>query len=93
MIRKDQLCDEKLDKYDVTRLHLESTIEDVNAVLKPLRGRVAVYDRLILFYLVIGMFATALMGFLIGFFWHYGASIAVGLLYFLILGAFVLWSK
>ena len=92
-IRKDQFADQKLDEYDITRLHIESTIEDANAILKPLRGRVAIYDRLILLYLVFGMVFTAVVGLLLGFFLHYAASIALGLLYFLVLGGFVLWSK
>ena len=61
--------------------------------MKPLRGKVAIYDRLILLYLVVGMFSTAVVSFLVGFFWHYAAAIALGVIYFLVLGAFVLWSK
>jgi len=61
--------------------------------MKPTRGRVALYDRIILFYLIFGMFLTALVAVLMGFFVHYGISIALGLIYFFLLGIFVIVIK
>ena len=39
------------------------------------------------------MCLTITAGVVLGLFVHYAASIAVGVVYFLILGGFVLWSK
>lgn len=65
----------------------------MNKLMRPLRGRVALYDRIILFYLIFGMLLTAIIAVLLGLFVHYGASIAIGLLYFLFLGIFVIVIK
>ena len=61
--------------------------------MKPLWGWVAVFDRLILFYLVFGMMITAIVSVLLGVFVHYAISIALGCLYFLALGIFVICIK
>ena len=61
--------------------------------MRPLRGRVALYDRIILFYLIFGMLLTAGIAIIMGFFVHYGVSIALGLLYFMFLGIFVIVIK
>jgi len=52
-----------------------------------------VFDRLILFYLVFGMIFTAIVGVLFGIFVHYGISIALAFIYFIILGVFVFCIK
>ena len=61
--------------------------------MKPTRGRVALYDRIILLYLIFGMLITAVFAVLLGYVVHYGISIALGLIYFFLLGIFVIVIK
>ena len=77
----------------MSRLDFETTIEDVNSVMKPLRGRVAWCDRLILFYLIIGLLVTAILGVIFGVFVHYGVSIAIAVIYLTVFSIIVFIVK
>lgn len=69
------------------------TVTQINKLLKPLRGRVATYDRFILFYLIFGLVIAASVGVIFWVFLHYAISIAIGIVYFTILGSFVYVTK
>lgn len=58
-IREDQISDETLKLTSADRDEFVSAISQVNKILKPLRGRVATYDRIILLYLIFGLLITA----------------------------------
>lgn len=77
----------------MSRLDFETTIEDVNQVMKPLWGWVAMYDWLILFYLVFGMILTAIAGVLLGIFVHYGISIGLACIYLFVFAIIVYCVK
>lgn len=53
-IREDQLPEETLKLTNVDRQEFCLTIATVNKILKPLRGKVALFDRMILLYLIFG---------------------------------------
>lgn len=61
--------------------------------MRPLRGRVACYDRIILYYLLFGIILTAGLGFILGKFVHYFLSIVLAFSYFIVLGIFVGYIK
>lgn len=57
-IREDQIPEETISLTNADRQEFILTIAQVNRILKPLRGKVAAYDRFILLYLVFGMIIT-----------------------------------
>ena len=65
----------------------------INKVLKPLRGKVALYDRFILLYLIFGVLIAGSLGVILWIILHYAISIVIGILYFSILGIFVYVTK
>jgi len=69
------------------------TITMINKVLKPLRGKVALYDRFILLYLIFGVLIAGSLGVILWIILHYAISIVIGILYFSILGIFVYVTK
>jgi hypothetical protein len=82
-----------LKQYNVDEAELRRTISTMNFILRPLRGKLACYDRIILFYLLIGLLVTASLGVIIGILVHYVVSMIVGVLYFSMLGVFVWFTK
>ena len=79
--------------HSVTTDALIKTVTEVNRLLKPLRGTVARYDRYILFYLLFGLFVVSLLGVLLGMLVHFGISLAMAAIYFVIFIAFVCYTK
>ena len=79
--------------HSVTSEGLFKTVAEVNRLLKPLRGTVARYDRYILFYLLFGLFVVSLLGVLLGMLVHFGISLAIAVVYFVIFIAFVCYTK
>lgn len=92
-IREDQISEETLALSDADRNEFIITVTQINKVLKPLRGKVATFDRFILFYLIFGLILAAVLGVICAFFLHYVISIVIGLFYFIILGTFVYLTK
>ena len=92
-IRDDQIPEETLRLSEADREEFFMTITQINKMLKPLRGKVALYDRLILFYLLFGLVIVGAIGVLLWIFLHFAASLFVAVVYFGILGSFVYFSK
>lgn len=88
-IREDQVVEETLQLTNAERGEFLLTISQINNLLKPLRGRVATYDRFILLYLMFGFLLAATLGVICGIFFHYAISIVIGTIYFSILGGFI----
>lgn len=57
-IRDDQIPQVTLDLTNADRYEFIQSVTQINKLLKPLRGKVAAYDRFILLYLVIGLLIT-----------------------------------
>lgn len=92
-VRDDQIPNETLRLSDADRDEFLLTITQTNKLLKPLRGKVALYDRLILFYLLFGLVFVGAIGVFLWIFLHFAASLIIALIYFLILASFVYISK
>ena len=92
-IRDDQLNEETLKLTNVDRQEFIQSITTVNKILKPLRGKVASFDRFILLYLIFGFILFGGVGAVCGVFVHYAISIVLAIIYFIILGVLVFISK
>ncbi|CAI2364020.1 unnamed protein product [Moneuplotes crassus] len=92
-IREEQVSQETLNMTEADREEFNVTISQINQILKPLRGKVALYDRFILIYLIFGFFVAGVIGVILWMFLHVAVSIFVGILYFVILVILVYMSK
>lgn len=92
-VREDQLNEETLKLTDADRQEFVDTISTVNKILKPLRGKVASLDRLILLFLLFGFLIFGGIASVCGVFVHFTISIAWAVIYFVILGVLVYLSK
>jgi len=92
-IREDQMNEETLQLTNTDRNEFFITVAKANDILKPLRGRVASQDRLILLYLVFGLLIASTLGVVAAMLIHYAIAIVVGIVYFVILGSLVYVSK
>jgi hypothetical protein len=73
--------------------HLPETLAMINNTLRPMRSRINCFDKFILFYLLFGLLVVSLVGVVLGIFLHFSASIVIGILYFTVLGVFVVYTK
>ena len=92
-VREDQINEETLKLTNADRQEFLLTISTINKILKPLRGKVALLDRIILLYLIFGFFIIGGIAVVLGMFVHYAISIVIAVLYFALLGALVYISK
>ena len=92
-LRDDQIHEEVLRAHGLSTDTLLRTVGEVNRLLKPLRGTVARYDRYILFYLLFGLFVVSLLGVALGLLVHFGLSLALAVVYFMIFIGFVCYTK
>mmetsp|Transcript_4942 Transcript_4942/g.5624 ORF Transcript_4942/g.5624 Transcript_4942/m.5624 type:complete len:302 (+) Transcript_4942:245-1150(+) len=92
-IRDEQIPEDTLAMSNTDRQEFIMTITQINKLLKPLRGKVALYDRFILLYLIFGIIIAGSLGVLLWIFLHYAISILIGVVYFSILGGFVYVTK
>lgn len=92
-IRDDQISEETLELTNADRQEFVLTVAQVNKILKPLRGKVAAYDRFILLYLIIGLLVTAGVSTLWAIFLHYAPAIIFSIIYFVVLGIFIYVTK
>ena len=83
----------RLSERNLSIADIEQTIQGANEILKPLKNKVAKYDKLLLLYIIVGLFWFGVVGFMFGFFIHYAISIVVGIIYFVILGIGVYFYK
>lgn len=75
------------------RQEFSVTVAQINQILKPLRGKVALYDRLILIYLIFGFILAGTVGVVLWIFLHFILSLIIGVVYFSVLGIFVYTTK
>ena len=61
-VRDDQINEETLKLTNAERQEFLLTISTLNKILKPLRGKVALFDRLILIYLILGFLLVGGIG-------------------------------
>jgi len=92
-IREEQVSQETLNMTEADREEFNVTISQINQILKPLRGKVALYDRFILIYLIFGFLIAGSIGVIFWIFLHFAISIFIGVIYFTILGILVYMSK
>jgi len=83
----------KLLEREVSPVDIDQTINEANQILKSLKGKVATFDRMLLFYLVFGMLVCGLLGFIFGFFVHFVISIIFVVVYFALLTLAVYFYK
>lgn len=83
----------RLVERNLSNNELEQSINGANEILKPLKGRVAFYDKLLLLYVIIGFLGFGVIGFIFGFFLHWAFAIVIGILYFVILSIGVYYYK
>lgn len=92
-VRDDQLKEETLKLSNVDRQEFLDTISTINKILKPMRGKVASLDRVILLFLLFGFLAFGGIAAVCGVFIHFAVSIVLAVIYFVILGVLVYLSK
>lgn len=86
-IRADQCNPEKLGICKIEKM--EDALVTINTMVRPLKSKIAKYDRIILLYVLIGLMVTIGLAIIALRFIHFSLSIIIVLIYFIILAILI----